>query len=119
MCRGWHSYERNPYVIPKSLKATVLTIGHEGNLGVVSMKQRLRTKVWWPKMEKDVEKFVKLCDACQLMSRPDPPEPLASTELPEGPWRAFAIDYLGPLPSGENILVAVAVAVADTTRQPL
>lgn len=58
-------------------------------------------------MEKDVEKFVKLCDACQLMSRPDPPEPLASTELPEGPWRAFAIDYLGPLPSGENILVAV------------
>lgn len=94
-------------LIPKSLRATVLTIGHEGHLGVVSMKQRLRTKVWWPKMEKDVEKFVKLCDACQLVSRPDPPEPLASTELPEGPWRAVAIDYLGPLPSGENILVAV------------
>lgn len=94
-------------VIPRSLRQAVMNIGHEGHLGVVSMKQRLRTKVWWPKLEKDVEKFVKNCDACQLVSRPDPPEPVSSTELPEGPWRAVAIDYLGPLPSGEYILVAV------------
>ena len=39
-------------VIPKKLRSTVLTIGHEGHLGVVSMKQPLRTKVWWPKLEK-------------------------------------------------------------------
>ena len=60
-------------VIPKNLRATILTIGHEGHLGVVSMKQRLRTKVWWPKLEKDVEKFVRTCDGCQLVSRPEPP----------------------------------------------
>ena len=60
-------------VIPKNVRATVLTIGHEGHLGVVSMKQRLRTKVGWPKLEKDVEKFVRTCDGCQLVSRPDPP----------------------------------------------
>ena len=94
-------------VIPKGLRTTVLTIGHEGHLGVVSMKQRLRTKVWWPKLEKDVERFVKTCDARQLVGRPDPPEPVASTELPQGPWCAVAIDYLGPLPSGEHILVVV------------
>ena len=70
-------------VIPKNLRATVLTTGHEGHLGVVSMKQRLRTKVWGPKLEKNVEKFVRTCDGCQLVSRPDPPEPLTSTELPE------------------------------------
>ena len=94
-------------VIPKGLRTTVLTIGHEGHLGVVSMKQRLRTKVWWPKLEKDVERFVKTCDACQLVGRPDPPEPVASTELPQRPWCVVAIDYLGPLPSGEHILVVV------------
>ena len=33
-------------VIPKNLRTTVLTIGHKGHLGVVSMKQTLRTKVW-------------------------------------------------------------------------
>lgn len=92
---------------PKGLRTTVLTIGHEGHLGVVSMKQRLRTKVWWPKLEKDVERFVKTCDACQLVGRPDPLEPAASTELPQGPWCAVAIDYLGPLPLGEHILVVV------------
>ena len=41
-------------VISKGLRTTVLTIRHEGHLGVVSMIQRLRTKVWWPKLEKDV-----------------------------------------------------------------
>ncbi|PFX27681.1 Uncharacterized protein K02A2.6 [Stylophora pistillata] len=94
-------------VIPKGLRTTVLTIGHEGHLGVVSMKQRIRIKVWWPKLEKDVERFVKTCDACQLVGRPDPPDPVASTELPQGPWCAVAIDYLGPLPSGEHIVVVV------------
>ena len=44
---------------------------------------------------------------CQLVGRPDPPEPVASTELPQGPWCAVAIDYLGPLPSGEHILVVI------------
>ena len=94
-------------VIPKGPRTTVLTIGHEGHLGVVSMKPHLRTKVWWPKLEKDVERFFKTCEACQLVGRPDPPEPVASTELPQGPWCAVAIDYLGPLPSGEHILVVV------------
>ena len=94
-------------MIPKGLRTTVLTIGHEGHLGVVSMKQHLRTKVWWPKLEKDVERFSKTCEACQLVGRPDPPEPVASTELPQGPWCAVTIDYLGLLPSGEHILVVV------------
>ena len=46
-----------------------------------------------------MEKFVRTCDGCQLVSRPDPPEPLTSTELPEGPSKAVAVDYLGPVPS--------------------
>jgi len=94
-------------VIPKQLRAAVMNIGHEGHLGVVSMKQLLRTKVWWPKLEKDVEKYVKTCDGCQLVSRPDPPEPITSTELPEGPWRVVAVDFQGPLPSGEYLMVVV------------
>lgn len=94
-------------VVPRSLRAKVLSVGHEGHPGIVSMKQRLRTKVWWPKMERDVEKHVKHCASCQLVSQGEPPEPIASTELPSGPWRALAIDYLGPLPSGDYILVVV------------
>ena len=94
-------------IVPKGSRQIVLTIDHEGHPSIVSMKQRLRTKVWWPKMEKDVEKYVKFCASCQLVGQAEKPEPLSSTELPEGPWKAVAIDFLGPLPTGESVLGCV------------
>lgn len=33
--------------------------------------------------------------------------PQRSTMLPSGPWRDLAVDLLGPLPSGESILVVI------------
>ena len=32
---------------------------------------------------------------------------MTSTELPERPSKAVAVDYMGPVPSGENILAVV------------
>ena len=94
-------------VIPKKLRPRVLSIAHEGHLGIVGTKQKLRSKVWWPGMERDAEKHCKTCYGCQLVSRPAPPEPIRATPLPTGPWRDLAIDLLGPLPTGESILVVV------------
>ena len=34
-------------------------------------------------------------------------EPIKSTELPNGPWERLAIDYYGPLPSEEYVLVVI------------
>ena len=70
------------------------------------MKQRLCTRVWWPGIDKEVEKFSKTCHGCQAESRPANPEPLQMTELPQGPWQDIAIDYMGPLPSGEYVFAA-------------
>ena len=42
-------------VIPKQLRCQVLELAHEGHPGIVAMKQRLRTKVWWPGIDKEVE----------------------------------------------------------------
>ncbi len=39
--------------------------------------------------------------------RPDKPELLRMTQLPETPWQDLATDILGPLPAGESILVVV------------
>ena len=58
-------------------------------------------------MERDAEKHCKTCYGCQLVDRPAPPEPIRTTPLPTGPWRDLAIDLLGPLPTGESILVVV------------
>ena len=90
-------------VIPRKLRARVIELGHEGHQGMVKMKQRLRTKVWWPGIDKEAEKFCKTCHGCQVVSRPKNPKPLQMTELPKGPWQDIAIDFVGPLPSGDYI----------------
>lgn len=50
-------------VIPSALRVRVLTMMHEGHLGVVKVKQRCRVSVWWPGINRDVEVMVKDCTA--------------------------------------------------------
>ena len=94
-------------VIPRKLRPRVLSLAHEGHPGIVSMKQRLRSKVWWPGIDREAERFCKTCHGCQLVSSPSKPEPIKSTPLPSGPWQDLAIDPLGPLPSGDSVLIVV------------
>ncbi|XP_046964591.1 uncharacterized protein K02A2.6-like [Vanessa cardui] len=94
-------------VIPTNLRSRVLGSAHEGHPGIVAMKNRLRTKVWWPKCDKDAENCCKSCKGCTLVSAPNPPNPLKRRELPTEPWIDTAIDLMGPLPRGEYLLVLV------------
>lgn len=93
--------------IPRSLRKSVVNLAHEGHQGIVKTKERLRTKVWWPCMDKDAERLCKTCHGCQLVSNTSHVEPMQRTRPPEGPWQDLAIDLMGPLPSGESILVIV------------
>nr|XP_026484830.1 uncharacterized protein K02A2.6-like [Vanessa tameamea] len=97
----------NRIVIPTRLRQLVLDAAHEGHPGVVAMKLRLRAKVWWPKYDKDVENLVRSCKGCTLVSAPNPPNPLKRRELPTQSWIDIAIDLLGPLPSGDYLLVVI------------
>ncbi|XP_049874146.1 uncharacterized protein K02A2.6-like isoform X1 [Pectinophora gossypiella] len=97
----------NKIVIPVELRKQVLASAHEGHPGIVAMKGRLRTKVWWPKIDKDAENMVKSCKSCILVSGPNPPVPMKRRELPSQPWVDIAVDFLGPLPSGHYVFVVV------------
>ena len=94
-------------VIPMKLRKQVLDLAHKGHQGIVKTKQRLRTKVWWPSIDRQAEQRCRTCHGCQLVWKPLPPEPLKRTELPTQPWQDLAIDLLGPLPTGEYLLVVV------------
>lgn len=94
-------------VIPIDLREHVLELAHEGHPGIVAMKTRLRSKIWWPGIDKSIQKFCQSCYGCQLVSMPSKPEPLKRTELPSAPWQHLAADLLGPLPSNHYILVLV------------
>ena len=99
---------RTRIIIPSSSRDQVLHLAHEGHPGIVSMKRRLRTKVWWPGCDKDAEMFCKTCYPCQMVSMSKPPEPLKRTELPSGPWQHISADLMTPsLPSGDHLLVVV------------
>ncbi len=67
----------------------------------------MRSKVWWPGIDSDMERRCKTCHGCQLVSTPCVPEPLTKTRFPERPWQTLAADLLGPLPSGHYLLVLV------------
>ncbi|XP_055633245.1 uncharacterized protein K02A2.6-like [Toxorhynchites rutilus septentrionalis] len=97
----------NRLVIPVSLRDRVIELAHEAHPGFATMKRRLRQKVWWPLMDKAVENCVKRCKQCTLVSSLGVPEPLQRTKMPVKPWIDIAVDFMGPLPSGHNLLVIV------------
>lgn len=64
-------------------------------------------QVWWPKIDWDAERRCAECYGCQLVTKNMPPPPVKPTPLPEQPWQALELDLLGPLPTGEHLLVLV------------
>ena len=94
-------------IIPEKLQLKTLALAHEGHPGQVLMKRRLRTKVWWRNIDKMVENFVSNCNGCVLTSAPGPPLPMIRTELPIDSFVEVAVDFLGPLPSGDSLFVLV------------
>jgi len=81
-------------------------LAHGGHQGIVKTKQLIRDKVWFPGIDKLAEEKVKNCLSCQAASNTLPPlEPLRMTPLPSAPWKDVAVDFAGPFPSGDYIMV--------------
>ena len=76
----------NRVVMPEKMWSRTINLAHEGHQGVVRTKSRLREKVWWPDMDKQVEKLIRSCYPCQLVGPRPTPEPIRSTPLPQGAW---------------------------------
>ena len=94
-------------MIPEKLRQRVLGLAHEGHQGIVKMKERLRSKVWWPGVDKEAERKCHKCYGCQLVTKETIIPPVKTTRLPERTWQDLALDLLGPLPTGEHLLVLV------------
>ncbi|XP_036340795.1 uncharacterized protein K02A2.6-like [Rhagoletis pomonella] len=94
-------------VIPKTLREKILRLTHERHPGESAMKRRLRSKVWWPLIDREAENFVKKCVNCLLVSQPSKPPPMQRHVFPNGPWQCVATDLLGPLLNNDYILVLI------------
>ena len=95
-------------VIPASLINQVVALAHEGHQGIVKTKELLRSKVWFPQMNDIAETAGRRCFACQCTQNNKPHlEPMQMSDMPGGAWRNLSMDFLGPLPSGEELMVLV------------
>ena len=63
-------------IIPPKGRDTVLQELHEGHPGMTKMKSLVRMYVWWPNLEKDIERSVQLCRHCQEQQSTPPVAPL-------------------------------------------
>ena len=93
-------------VVPKKGREAVITLLHEGHPGVTRMKRLARGYVWWPGMDADIERAVKLCCKCQEHQKLPARAPMHPWEWPDRPWARLHIDYAGPI-QGKIILVVV------------
>ena len=48
----------NRIILPEKLWDHAVKLAHEGHQGKVHTKSRLREKVWWPNIDKQVESFI-------------------------------------------------------------
>lgn len=97
----------NKIIIPKSLRKKILEAAHEGHPGIVAMTSRLRTKVWWPRIDQDAGKMVKSCKGSTLVSAPNQPLPMKRHDLPAEPWVDVAMNLLGPLPTKDYLFIII------------
>ena len=60
------------------------------------MKAIERSYVWWPGLDKAIEKQVKACKSCKIVNSP-PKAPLRPWVWPMHPWERIHVDFAGPL----------------------
>lgn len=103
-------------VVPKQDRATLLRQLHDaptaGHLGSHKTFTRLQTRHYWPKMRKDVAKYVSKCRTCQQSKAEQlkPAGEMGRQRCVDKPWSMIAADLIGPFPrstSGHKYILVV------------
>ena len=65
------------------------------------------SKVWFRKLTIMIQEKIQQCQGCKATSYHPAWGPFKPTPLPDRPWQQVDMDFCGPLPSGEHMLVAI------------
>lgn len=111
-------------LLPQCLQKNVLSSVHDdhGHQGVERTLQLLRSRCYWPKMSRDVEKWCRECERCVLAKAVLPKvKPFMGSLQASRPHEILAIDFtvLDPASDGrENVLVLTDVFSKYTQAIP-
>ena len=80
------------FYIPSVLRAHCLKALHQGHPGIVKMKLRAQTSMYWLGLNKEIENHVLHCEPCQVLIRSEQKEPTIHMEIPSRPWQKLCVD---------------------------
>ena len=78
-------------IIPPTLQQDMLKKLHEGHQGITKCRLRAKQSMWWPGLNKQLERIVNNCPTC-CRERIQRAEPLMPTGFPDLPWQKVASD---------------------------
>jgi len=101
-CCGVHTR----VVIPSRLREAIVKELHKGHPGVTRMKAIAQSHLWWPGLDKDLEKATHAYVSCQAVKQAPDMEQLHPWVWPSHPWQCIHIDFSGPF-WGEMYLLVI------------
>ena len=78
-------------IIPLPLRLDVSDKIHTGHQGIQKCRERAKSGVWWPNINKQIEDLVRECPTC-IKTKAIRAEPMISSQLPERPFQKVGID---------------------------
>ncbi|SJK96774.1 uncharacterized protein ARMOST_00020 [Armillaria ostoyae] len=110
-------YYDNRVYVPRhsSLRGEIIAQSHDhitaGHPGIAKTRELVQREYWWPKIQKDIEAYVKGCETCQRTKSNTQAKaaPLHPNEIPTEPWTHISVDMVTGLPdsNGHNALLVV------------
>lgn len=81
-------------VIPTVLREKMLQELHDSHLGITKSKSNARSRMWWPGIDGDIERWIGSCVTCVSVRAAPPRDPPAPWPAPTAPWQRVHIDYM-------------------------
>ncbi|SJL11310.1 uncharacterized protein ARMOST_14713 [Armillaria ostoyae] len=110
-------YYDNRIYVPRhsSLRGEIIAQSHDhitaGHPGIAKTRELVQREYWWPKIQKDVEAYVKGCETCQRTKSNTQAKsaPLHPNAIPTEPWTHISVDMVTGLPdsNGHDALLVV------------
>ena len=90
-----------------TLREWVVDLGHSAHQGVDATKRLLHLRLWFPGMDREMERIVGGCLPCQASVPHHYRDPLQPSTAPTKPWDKLYCDHWGPTRDNKHILVVV------------
>src|SRR5436853_3918107 len=99
-------FRKGCWVVPDSreLKNMILKAEHDsrvaGHFGQFKTLERVKANFFWPKMDLEVEEYVRSCDSCQRNKATQHKKYglLDPLDIPNRPWEDISMDFIVGLP---------------------